>query len=153
WLREHQLNISGFSGRKIRFFALEDAPELNQLAALPEVDTIAEYVKPKLANDVARILLGVDAPAGHNPASFVSQDGTGQIVAVADTGIDDQHPDFQGRIVGKVARGRTNDWSDPHGHGTHVSGSVLGDGAASGGKIRGVAPKANLFFQSLLDAD
>src|SRR5437660_1206330 len=28
-----------------------------------------------------------------------------------------------------------------------------GDGAASGGLIKGIAPKAKLFFQSLLDAD
>jgi hypothetical protein len=34
-----------------------------------------------------------------------------------------------------------------------VAGSVLGDGYASGGKIKGAAPKARLFFQSLLDKD
>jgi subtilisin family serine protease len=109
-------------------------------------------VEPQLYNDFARRLLGIDGPAASPAPPLLSQDGSGQIVAVADTGIDDQHPDFQGRIVGKVARGRAGDTSDPHGHGTHVSGSVLGDGTASGGQIRGVAPKAKLFFQSLLDA-
>jgi subtilisin family serine protease len=34
-----------------------------------------------------------------------------------------------------------------------VAGSVLGDGAASNGQIRGAAPKSRLFFQSLLDDD
>lgn len=153
WLHDHNLAVSGSSGRKIRFFALEDAPVIDELATLPEVDKIAEYIEPKPTNDFARVILGVDAPPGRNPASFITQDGTGQIVAVADTGIDDQHPDFQGRIAGKVALGRPNDASDPHGHGTHVSGSVLGDGTASNGKIRGVAPQAHLFFQSLLDAN
>lgn len=33
-----------------------------------------------------------------------------------------------------------------------MAGSVLGDGAASAGGFRGIAPKAKLFFQSLLDA-
>jgi hypothetical protein len=153
WLRDNKLDISGSSGRKVRFFALENAPQLDQLAALPEVDTIAEYVEPKLSNDIARVVLGVDAPLGNNPSTFIREDGSGQIVGVADTGIDDQHLDFQGRIIGKVARGRPNDTTDPHGHGTHVSGSVLGDGSASGGRIRGIAPKAQLFFQSLLDAN
>jgi serine protease AprX len=151
WLRDRSLDISGSTGRKIRFLALEDAPELDQLSALPEVDAVAEYIQPKLANQYARVLLGAENPPGHNPASYISQDGSGQIVAVADTGIDDQHPDLAGRIIGKVARGRPNDASDPHGHGTHVSGSILGDGSASGGALRGVAPKAQLFFQSLLD--
>ncbi len=50
------------------------------------------------------------------------------------------------------ALGRVNDASDPHGHGTHVAGSVLGSGAASGQKYRGAAPAARLFFQSLLDS-
>ncbi len=151
-IRGKGLAVSGRSSRKIRFFALEDAAELVDLAKLPEVDTIAEYIPPKLANDVARVLLAIDAPAGQNPATSIPQDGTGQVVAVADTGIDDQHPDFQGRIVGTVALGRPNDATDPHGHGTHVAGSILGDGAASNGQVRGAAPKAQLFFQSLLDA-
>src|SRR6202008_3510693 len=78
--------------------------------------------------------------------------GEGQIVGVADTGLDANHPDFAGRIAGLVARGRIGDSSDPHGHGTHVSGSVLGDGKASNGQLRGVAPGAKLFLQSVLDA-
>ena len=35
------------------------------------------------------------------------------------------------------ALGRPGNASDPHGHGTHVAGSVLGDGSASGGQYRG----------------
>jgi len=40
--------------------------------------------------------------------------------------------------------------SDPDGHGTHVAGSVLGDGfsANMGGPIQGTAPQATLVFQS-----
>lgn len=152
-LRSKNTVIAGSSSRKIRFYALEGASVLDELFSQPEVDTIAEYTPPELYNDFARRLLAVDGPPGSNPPTFLSQDGTGQIVAVADTGIDDQHPDFQGRIVGKIARGRPNDASDPNGHGTHVSGSILGDGSASLGKFKGVAPKATLFFQSLLDGN
>jgi len=150
WLRERNVAIAGTSGRKIRFFSLENSPVLVDLAVLPEVDTIAEYVEPELFNDAARRILGVDGAAA---GVRVAQDGTDQIVAVADTGIDDTHPDFAGRIIAKIARGRTNDTTDPDGHGTHVTGSILGDGSASKGLYKGIAPKAKLFFQSLLDPD
>jgi len=152
WLRNRNVNISGASGRKIRFFALENSPVLDDLALLTEVDVIAEYVKPQLYNDCARRILGVESSQS-NPVVCIGQDGKGQIVAVADTGIDDAHPDFAGRIIAKIARGRANNATDPAGHGTHVSGSILGDGSASSGQYRGIAPKASLLFQSLLDAN
>ena len=61
-------------------------------------------------------------------------------MGVADTGIDHQHRDFNGRIAGRASRSRPqNDTSDPDGHGTHVAGCILG-----------IAPKAQLYFQSLL---
>jgi serine protease AprX len=153
WLKDHNIVLAGASGRKIRFYAVENDPLLGQLALLPEVDTVAEYVVPEAFNDASRRLLGIDGQPGSNPATYLAQDGSGQVIAVADTGIDDTHADFQGRIAGKVARGRPGNSSDPAGHGTHVAGSVLGDGAASGGQIKGTAPKAQLFFQSLLDAN
>jgi len=152
WLHDKNVAIAGSSARKFRIYLLENSPLLGELASLPEVDTVAEYVAPQLWNDVSRRLLGIDSAPASNPTTHLTQDGKGQIVAVADTGIDDQHPDFKGRIVGAIARGRPNNATDPVGHGTHVSGSVLGDGSCSQGKIKGVAPKASLFFQSLLDA-
>jgi len=154
WLMQHGVSIAGASGRKIRLYLLANSPLPDEIAALPEVAALEEYIQPKLHNQVARELLGIDRATLPNPGSNLTQTGDGQIVAVADTGLDDRHHDFQGRIVGIIARGRPPfDSSDPHGHGTHVAGSVLGDGSASGGLIRGAAPKAKLLFQSLLDAD
>lgn len=151
WLDKQRVNVGGASGRKIRIYVLEDSAILNDINALPAVAKLEEYITPKLHNDVARQLLGID-DTNPNPGAVIAETGDGQIVGVADTGLDDSHPDFQGRIAGVVALGRPNDSTDPHGHGTHVSGSILGDGAASGGKIRGAAPGAQLFFQSILDA-
>jgi subtilisin family serine protease len=149
------LSIAGAKGRKIRFYVLETgvSQTLPQVRAIPEIKKVEPYIEPDLHNDVARGLLGIDPPAGGNPGLGLVETGAGQIVAVADTGLDDQHPDFAGRVVGLVALGRPGDSTDPHGHGTHVSGSVLGSGAASGGQHRGVAPGASLYFQSLLDAN
>ena len=149
WLKAHNIAIAGASSRKIRIYLLQGAPELFEIPALPEVATFEEYVPPKFHNDVARRLLRIDSG---NPVSTLPLTGAGQIVAVADTGLDSSHPDFQGRILGVVALGRPNDSSDPAGHGTHVAGSVLGDGSASNGQVRGTAPGAKLFFQSILDA-
>jgi hypothetical protein len=91
--------------------------------------------------------------------------GTGQIVGVADSGLDTGnlstlHPDVAGRVIATECIGRSNpcDWSDPGGHGTHVAGSVLGDGSVSGsdpatssyaGSYAGTAPEAQLVIQSL----
>jgi subtilisin family serine protease len=154
WLQGLGLKLAGASGRKIRLYLMDDGTldaELQAIRAVPEVAHVEEYVAPKLHNDAARQLLGIDP--GGNPGVPLPQTGAGQIVAVADTGLDDTHKDFQGRIVGLIARGRPNVTTDPHGHGTHVAGSVLSDGSASQGRFRGAAPGASLFFQSLLDAD
>ena len=149
WLKTRNIAIAGASSRKIRIYLLQGARELSEIPALPEVATFEEYVPPKFHNDAARRLLRIDSG---NPVITLPFTGAGQVVAVADTGLDSNHPDFQGRILGVVALGRPNDSSDPAGHGTHVAGSVLGDGSASNGQVCGTAPGAQLFFQSILDA-
>ena len=82
--------------------------------------------------------------------------GRGQVVAVADTGLDNGdletlHEDIRGRVSRVYAIGRPGDWSDFIGHGTHICGSVLGNGAMSGGRIKGPAYEATLIMQSLCD--
>src|SRR5262249_17102855 len=61
-----------------------------------------------------------------------------------------------GRVLKLYALGRPNPAKadDPHGHGTHVAGSALGDGnsPSMGGAIRGTAPQAKLVLQSTLDS-
>jgi subtilisin family serine protease len=148
------LKLAGASGRKIRFYLIADATldrELQGVVDLPEIAHVERYVPPRLHNDLARLLLGVDPAA--NPGVGVPQTGLGEIVAVADTGLDSTHPDFAGRIDHVADLGRPGDSSDPHGHGTHVAGSVLGSGTKSAGRFKGTAPGARLYFQSLLDAD
>jgi serine protease AprX len=150
WLTARNVAIAGKSQRKIRVYLLEDSPLIDEIPSLQEVASFEEYVRPKTSNDNARKLLSIDSA---NPGLALGLEGKGQIVAIADTGLDQKHPDFAGRIAGIVPLGRPNDASDPDGHGTHVAGSVAGDGTASGGKIQGTAPKARIFFQSVMDAN
>jgi serine protease AprX len=152
WLKSKGVEVIGSGTRKIRFRAHEGAAVLNDLQQRPEAGPVTPYVEPELYNNFARRLLGVDSADPAHPRTQLTEDGAGQIVAVADTGIDREHPDFHDRFAGIVALGRAGDASDPDGHGTHVAGSVLGDGTASKGEIKGIAPGAKLFFQSLLDA-
>ena len=151
WLGQHKINIAGSGGRKIRIYLLSDSDLLWRITELPQVSLLEEYISPVLHNDIARVIFGIDNPVGHNPATNIELKGEDQIVGIADTGLDDTHPDFQGRIIGVVALGRPNNYTDTNGHGTHVAGSVLGDGTASSGKFAGIAPKSKLFFQSLID--
>lgn len=122
-----------------------------KLSSNKYIQAIYEHIPPVMHNDIARQLINIDIP-GQEVAAF-EENGTGEIIAVADTGIDKQHPDFSSTAIEAVAWGRkaTGDTSDPHGHGTHVTGTIIGNGAASQGQIKGMAPGATVFFQSLLD--
>ncbi|GEM_PF-661174 len=127
---------------------------LGNLALLGGVQWIEEYVPPAWNNDFAARGDHINVTnvwAGHGLT------GRKQVVAHADTGLDtgsltNLHPDFAGRVKAIYALGRPGDWSDPHGHGTHTAGSILGDGAGSTGQFRGVAYEASLVHQSVMDA-
>jgi serine protease AprX len=148
WLAQNDVSVVGEGGRRVRLALPADSGLRREISTLPGVLSMVEHVPPKLFNDVARGLLGVTSDT---PGRSLPLTGAGQVVAVADTGLQEDHPDFAGRIIEVVALGRPNDASDPHGHGTHVAGSVLADGSASDGTYAGVAPAATLYFQSLLD--
>ncbi len=147
-LEARHVPVTGSGGRKIRV-VMADGPTAADVASLPAVARMEAFVPPELHNDVARGLLGIDGPDGANGVRLT---GRGQVVGVADTGIDAGHADLAGRIVATEALGRPGDASDPNGHGTHVAASVAGDGKASAGAFKGAAPKARIYFQSLLDA-
>ena len=151
WLEASGLTPLLVAGRKVRFRGFRGGNALRELAHRPEVSTLYEYVRPVPFNDHARVVVGVEPRAGASPATALALEGNGQIVGVSDTGLDDQHVDFGGRVKSLLARGRPGLTDDPDGHGTHVAGSIVGTGAASNGAIRGMAPQAELVVQSLLD--
>jgi hypothetical protein len=129
---------------------------MDDVAAIDGVRLIQEVHPAKLFNNKALPILNA-----HLPLNGIEYKGEGQVVAVADTGFDkgstdDSHHAFTGRVKQLYALGRKDEdlADDPNGHGTHVCGSVLGDGnsATMGGQIQGTAPKATLVVQSLLDS-
>jgi len=143
--------------------------QIRALSAVHGVRFIRQRVLKRSSNDVATAVMGNAYTATSSPGLRLS--GNGEIVAVCDTGLDtgdssNLHPDFAGRVAAIRSYPITPDWnslvSNPggddgaadldSGHGTHVSGSVLGDGAASGGGpavIRGHAHNAKLVFQAV----
>jgi uncharacterized membrane protein/subtilisin family serine protease len=86
--------------------------------------------------------------------SFEGWTGDNVTVAVLDTGLDDSHPAFDGRIKAYYDYGRDGT-VDYNGHGTHVAGTVLGDGdwrtgdTGVDGKYSGIAPEADLVAQDM----
>lgn len=98
--------------------------------------------KATLADSTAQI----GAPA----AWAAGGTGAGVRVAVLDTGIDAEHPDFAKRIVASRSFVPGESMADVQGHGTHTASTVAGTGAASGGTERGVAPEADLLVGKVL---
>ncbi|MDJ0851635.1 MAG: S8 family serine peptidase [Myxococcota bacterium] len=93
--------------------------------------------------------------------------GAGIVVAVIDTGVDPRHPDIEGNLwvnPGEIPGNRIDDdgngmiddvsgWDfidddarpdDPHGHGTHVAGTVAALAGNGGVGVAGVAPHARI---------
>lgn len=138
-----------------RTFRLAVPPQrLPTIAAVAEVRHIERRVQYELCNNVAARILG--ATRTH---AELGLEGEGQVIAICDTGFDlgdvtNVHPAFSNRVLHLYPLGRPAA-DDPEGHGTHVAGTALGDGlsSATGVAIRGVAPKARLVLQSVLDVD
>ncbi len=143
-----------------------DAAGLARLSQQPGVLWIAPLVLPQAANDVATGQ--INAPAAWT-AGYAGQD---QVIDIADTGVDtgvdqagvaDIHADLNDRGQEIASWPISSLWSAYYsnagaddgaadlgsGHGTHVAGSAVGNGAASSGLRSGVAPQAGWTAQAL----
>ena len=131
------------------------AAEVRAAARLPGV--IAAHRDERLAYHLYQSTPLIYRGADRRSSFFAEGlDGRGVTVAVIDSGVYGLHPDLQNRIVKNVKfvpRSGTPVECQPQprcqtdttsGHGTHVAGTAVGDGTASGGFYTGVAPGARL---------
>ena len=130
------------------------AREVAALAARGDVRWAERHVRPKLLNNVA-VQPGLMNVTPVRDVQGLT--GSGQVVTLSDSGLDTGNPatmmaDFTNRIAFlQTVNGCQSD--DRDGHGTHVAGSLAGDGALSGGEFRGVACGARLNVWQCLASD
>ncbi|MDH4308138.1 MAG: S8 family serine peptidase [Acidimicrobiia bacterium] len=138
-----------------------DRQSILRLAGAAGIAGIEGFAPRQTRNDQGGgVIIGAAA------AEAAGYDGTGQIVAVADTGLGGGTAATAHRDIPSARIAAINDWpvlsvpgcydafpdgsGDPDtGHGTHVAGSAVGSGDGTIG--RGTAPGASLVFQSVSD--
>jgi subtilisin family serine protease len=124
--------------------------------------TLGAFVAPAFAAGDDPLLRDQYGPQQINaPTAWAGSRGAGAVIAVVDTGVDLQHPEFAGKLVGGIdlvdgdAAPQDCPVSEQRpacGHGTHVAGiaaAVTGNGVG----IAGVAPDARIMPVRVLDAE
>ena len=131
------------------------ADQIRTLANRESVRYVQKNVELEYYNDDARDVTGVESV--QNEAGYT---GEGVHAAVIDSGVDGDHPDLDSSLVANWRwagnpLGEPTLWvraggldTDDNGHGTHVSGTVAGDGTQSDGQFAGMAPDADLSVYS-----
>jgi serine protease AprX len=123
-----------------------------EVAAWPETRSLWEDTANEFILDESVALIGADRVAAGDGLRM-PYTGAGIGVAVIDTGVDSTHPDVATAVTYNVAGDPLNKDGvvvvagptvDTYGHGTHVTSTIAGSGAASGGRYVGVAPGATV---------
>lgn len=161
-LEQKGTHVLSSSSSKVRVQYDGDPSLLRDLNGVKLVDSVR-------ASLLTHVSLPEAVGALTNDSTFHALTGLGQVIAVADTGLDtgmndeSMHQDLRGRVRHILSWPINTAWSsfinNPQhddgpqdkgsGHGTHVSGLALGNGSLSQGKYIGVAPKAELVFQAI----
>jgi len=114
--------------------AIIPVENISKLSEYENIKWIEKTGPPlSICNNGARGAVGANS-AQQPPYNY---SGTNVDVLVYDGGMTDNHADYSSRLT-TIETGYT------HYHATHVAGTVLGDGSASSGQYRGMAPEARL---------
>jgi serine protease AprX len=177
-LSEREIHIVSRPGKNRLIIDLSQHPDIETaLSLITKQLGLRSLEEKKLdtpLNDIARQILGegVIPPNPHPNSNTLGLTGAGEVIAVADTGLDTGeqmtlHLDFQGRVKSIHSFPMAPSWStrvlnpadddgaadDHSGHGTHVAGSLVGGGEQAQGlglsPIKGISPGAKLIFQAI----
>ncbi len=143
------------SSPDIRIRATEETIEA--LMALPEARWIENYARPVFFNYASARKMKVNdcwpSEAGDDCGTVgLNLTGAGQLLTTTDSGIDTANmesmtPDIAPNLIGfdYTYDERYVSRTDINGHGTHTAGSIVGTGANSEGKYKGMAYEAKLW--------
>ncbi|MCS5538204.1 MAG: S8 family serine peptidase, partial [Candidatus Poseidoniaceae archaeon] len=137
WCGSGQCELWGLSWDSEYIEALATDDRILHLSTLNPSQTLNSHAAETIGYDEAAIMAN-------------GLDGTGEVIGIADTGIDSSHPDFGQSILSiKTNYGLDSSALDTNGgHGTHVVGTVIGSGTGDVEAI-GLASGALLHFQAL----
>jgi serine protease AprX len=129
--------------------------EIEKITGLPGVDFIEPVpeVKPLMDISTRAVKARESEEYSPNTAWELGYTGKGITIAILDTGVDDGHPDLEGKFVagadfagatGRITtkNGRYNP-DDDTGHGTAIAGIAMSAGGVDG-TYKGIAPDARL---------
>ncbi|MFD4603547.1 S8 family serine peptidase [Streptomyces sp. NPDC058464] len=143
---------AALSARKSSAFWSDIAPPLGTAPTAKAAKQLGDGIDKIWLDAKVKASLDVSVPQIGAPEVWkAGYDGAGVEVAVLDTGVDLGHPDLAGKIADSESFVPDETVQDGFGHGTHVASTIVGSGAASGGRYKGVAPGARLLVGKVLD--
>src|SRR5215213_830380 len=150
------------------FVVNADHSRVTALAGIPGVFAVEPFFPPTVQNNHTGAIITTNQVRNVGNVNFlVNLDGSGEIVGVIDSGLDTGvtppgppaiHADLGARVLqitNLAAPGTPVRDNAANGgpHGTHVTGSIAGDGTGSAGRIRGVAPACHVVFHGPLSGN
>jgi subtilisin len=106
-------------------------------------------VAPTQLGDTDKLTWGLQATG----VADSPETGAGITIAVLDTGLDLDHPDFAGRDIESRSFVEGQTAQDVQGHGTHVTGTACGALTPSTGRRYGIAHEARILVGKVLGDD